>query len=459
MYRSEKRIIDWTTVVLSAAAFALIVPLLSRDLFFAGQVVAAGLVFVLVSILALRLRALFDERLRRKRLVEGDAAVLVSFVDRIRFCFTMNDLVRAFRETLEYYGDCTVLMVDMSKHYAVYNSPTVVGDDPAVLSELVHNYEFWKDGLFFFSDNLNLLSDNRDARGFFVVSGNLQTYFFLRLSRFIDTELFSSVYTEFQAFLRRNETIERMFNIASVSKEWSMVAETQRSFLPKGLPDVAGMELASYFHPLLNVSGDYYDVLPIDEDRTLLVLGDVSGKGLAAALVMGVVVNTIRVIERKDDLVGLVRSVDAAIKGMRLQDKYTVLFLGIVDTRRMVIRYINASMADPIIVSETKAGRQIRHLQSNCSLIGILELEDFAEQEVKILHGDMILATSDGVSEASDSEGHMLGESEEWIDFVTEESAKSAEEFVHELSDLVTRYSGENGPRDDVTILAAKVLE
>jgi serine phosphatase RsbU (regulator of sigma subunit) len=207
------------------------------------------------------------------------------------------------------------------------------------------------------------------------------------------------------------------------------------------------------------VSGDYYDALPIDEDRTLLMLGDVSGKGLAAALIMGIVVNTIRIIEHKDDLELLVRTVDAAIKGMRLEDKYTVLFIAIVDTKNMVIRYINASMADPLIISETRAGRQIRRLTSNCSLIGILDLEVVQTSEAKLFPGDTILIASDGVSEVPNAKGEMLGDSERWIDFVTDESVKPIHEFVDSLADLVLDHAGGTALRDDVTVLAAKVME
>ena len=93
------------------------------------------------------------------------------------------------------------------------------------------------------------------------------------------------------------------------------------------MPEVRRLELASYFRPLVNVSGDYYTVLPLDEHKTLVMLGDVSGKGLAAALVMGLVLNTVKIMEDKEDLVSVIYSIDRAIKDMKLQDKYTVLFI------------------------------------------------------------------------------------------------------------------------------------
>jgi len=349
--------------------------------------------------------------------------------------------------------------MDMPKHYVVYNSPGIIGSDPEVIATLVRRYDKWRDGIFFFDEQLDLVSGNSRSRGFFAVNGDLHAYFFIRLARIMEPEIFEQLNAELASFLKRNETIEKMFSIAAVSKEWALVAETQRSFLPKILPKVKRLDLAAHFQPLVNVSGDYYDALPIDGDRTLLMVGDVSGKGLSAALIMGIVVNTIRIIEDKNDLETLVRSVDSAIKGMRLEDKYTVMFLGIVDTAKMTISYVNASMADPLIISETRAGRQIRRLASNCSLIGILDLQTVPTAEVRLFPGDVILIASDGVSEVPDAAGEMLGDSDRWIDFVTEESARPAGVFVEALAALVTEHAGGAPLRDDVTVLAAKVLE
>jgi serine phosphatase RsbU (regulator of sigma subunit) len=273
----------------------------------------------------------------------------------------------------------------------------------------------------------------------------------------VELEAIDEAYREFSSYLKRNETIEKMFAISAVSREWALVAETQRSFLPKAMPQAKGLELASCFKPLVNVSGDFYDAIPLSEDKTLLILGDVSGKGLAAALIMGVVVNTIRTIERKDDLEALARAVDSAIKGMRLQDKYTVLFIGLVDTKEMKIRYVNASMADTLVISETRAGRQIRRMESNCSILGILDLDSIQVDELRLFPGDVVLIASDGVSEVPGPKGEMLGDTVAWTDYVLDGSTRPMEDFVQGLAELAETYSSGVPLRDDITILAAKL--
>ena len=187
------------------------------------------------------------------------------------------------------------------------------------------------------------------------------------------------------------------------------------------------------------------------------MLGDVSGKGLAAALVMGLVMNTVKILENKDDLPNMIRAVDKAIKGMKLQDKYTVLFLGIVDTEAMTIRYVNASMSDPLIITRSPTGYRIKPLTSNCSLVGIIELDEVNVTEQRLFRGDVILMASDGVSEVMNEEGVELGDTELYRDTITASAEKSPKEFIDDVVNLVLTYNGGKKLRDDVTMMVAKV--
>ena len=166
--------------------------------------------------------------------------------------------------------------------------------------------------------------------------------------------------------------------------------------------------------------------------------------------------NTVKIVQDKEDLVGLIYSIDRAIKNMKLQDKYTVLFIGIIDTNKMSIRYINASMSDPIIVTRSPDGYRIKPLASNCSLVGIIDLEDVMVAEQKLFRGDLILMASDGVSEAMDKDGVELGTTDLYLGTIKNSANKSASNFVNDIAGLVMSYCDAN-LRDDVTMLVAKV--
>ena len=223
------------------------------------------------------------------------------------------------------------------------------------------------------------------------------------------------------------------------------------------MPDIPHLKIAAYYRPLVNVSGDYYTVLPIDSSRTLLMLGDVSGKGLPAALIMGLVMNTVKIMENKNDLVGLIKAVDKAIKGMHLQDKYTVLFLGIVDTELMKISYINASMSDPIILTRAPDGYRIKSLASNASLVGIIDMDDVSVSEQRLFRGDTILLATDGVSEVMDDSGVELGDTDIFKDTLISSASKSPQQFVDDVVDLIMRYNGDKRLHDDITMMVVKV--
>ncbi len=223
------------------------------------------------------------------------------------------------------------------------------------------------------------------------------------------------------------------------------------------MPDIPKLKLAAYYRPLVNVSGDYYTVLPIDSSKTLLMLGDVSGKGLPAALIMGLVMNTVKIIEDKEDLIAMVRRVDKAIKDMHLQDKYTVLFLGIVDTERMRMTYVNASMSDPKVLSRAPDGYRIKELPSTASLVGIIDIDDVRVAEMRLFRGDMILLATDGVSEVMDDNGIELGDTEIFKETLQTSASKYPQLFIDDIVNLIMKYNGDKRLHDDVTMLVAKV--
>lgn len=270
-------------------------------------------------------------------------------------------------------------------------------------------------------------------------------------------EIYSKLFEEYSRFLARTKIISNLSEISSLTKEWEQLAETQISFLPHKMPDIPHLKLAAYYRPLVNVSGDYYSVLPIDENRTLLMLGDVSGKGLPAALIMGLVMNTVKINEHKDDLLGMIQSVDKAIKGMHLQDKYTVLFLGIIDTEKMKITYINASMSDPIILSRSPDGYRIKSLASNASLVGIIDMDDTRISEQRLFRGDTILLATDGVSEVMDDDGVELGDTDLFKETLKNSASKQPQQFVNDIVELIMKYNGDKRLHDDVTMMVAKV--
>ena len=417
-----------------------------------------GILFCLLLFVGSSIYANFRVWLGKRTLTTGETALLNTFVNKLRFCYSLEDFTTLISEQLEQIGDCSVLYIDRETNYVLYNSPSRLTSDPETAAALRMNFSAdWAEGLFFLGSDMGVVSTQKRARGFFLSGDRQHLFVFCRYMRLFDTEIYRLLYDEFRRFQMRRRIISGLSEIAELSKEWEQLAAVQRAFLPQQMPEVKGVRLAAYFRPLINVSGDYYTVLPIDEDKTLVMLGDVSGKGLAAALVMGLVMNTVKIMENKEDLPGMLVAVDAAIKSMRLQDKYTVVFIGIIDTAQMKIRYINASMSDPIIITRSPTGHRIKPLTSNCSLVGILPLDDVTVAEQRLFSGDVIMMASDGVSEVMNDEGVELGDTDVFDATIKRAAGKEPQEFIDDVVSLIFDYNGNKKLRDDVTMLVAKV--
>jgi len=464
MYKTKKRIIflgiNAAVLFLSVILSILLVGLNSQNVKGLKTVYAGipAVVFLASLVAGSALRYDADKRLKIDNLEKGYTAYLSKFIEVLRFCYSFDDFYKQISDILEMQADCSVLFLDREKNYVLYNSPDRLSSTHKTREKLASNFPLnWEDGFYFLGDNLGVVSSYRQSRGFFLCYQGKHFFVFNRFTKLFDTEIYGKLHEEFRRFIERTKIISNLSEISSLTKEWEQLAETQVSFLPHNIPDIPKLKIATYYRPLVNVSGDYYSILPIDNSKTLLMLGDVSGKGLPAALIMGLVMNTVKIIENKEDLVSVIQSVDRAIKNMHLQDKYTVLFLGIVDTDEMKLSYINASMSDPIILSRAPDGYRIKELTSNASLVGIIDMDDVSVKEQRLFRGDTILLATDGVSEVMDDNGVELGDTDEYIQTLKSSASKQPQQFVEDIVDLIMRYNGDKRLHDDVTMMVAKV--
>ncbi len=462
MYKTKRRVIYFiinAAVLLLSVIVSILIVLKNTDSRSMGIYLGIPAVIFLSFLTAgSSIRSHVDKYLRVKNLESGYTAYISEFIDALRFCYSFDDFYKKISEILELKADCAVLFIDREKNYVLYNSPNKISSYYTTRDKLSNNFPLsWENGFYFLGERLGVVSSYQQARGFFICYQGKQFFVFNRYTTLFDTEIYDRLKEEFYRFIERTKIISNLSEISSLTKEWEQLAETQVSFLPHDIPAIPHLKIATYYRPLVNVSGDYYSILPIDSSKTLLMLGDVSGKGLPAALIMGLVMNTVKIMENKEDLVAMIRSVDSAIKGMHLQDKYTVLFLGIVDTDEMKIRYVNASMSDPIVLSRAPDGYRIKELSSSASVVGIIDMDDVQVNEMRLFRGDTILLATDGVSEVMDDNGVELGDTEEYIQTLKSSAAKQPQQFVDDIVELIMRYNGDKRLHDDVTMLVAKV--
>ena len=398
-----------------------------------------------------------DNALYRRLTVAGSSGLVSAFTGRIRTCFTMQEFVSAVRETLELSLDASVLLIRSNTWEQLYASPAALTSDPGLVPVLKRNYRELSEGFVFMDERYNLTVSNKNARGFFVFCKGYYLFVFTRICPYVDQDVFRVLYGELLIFFDRVLTVSKLFEIAALTKDWRQVAQTQRTFLPEMLPEQPKLTLAAYWRPLVNVSGDYYDAIRLDDNRTLLVIGDVSGKGLGAALITGIVLNTIRAVAATADLRHIVRSCDAAIRQLGMQDKYTVMFVGLVDIDRKRLDYINAVMADQFIVARTVRGPAIKRLASNSSIVGLLDDPELVIDDLELRTDDVIVLATDGLTEIQRADGLSVEDSPDFARALGSGLDSTVDDLVGRLALFGETWAPDRGLHDDLTIVAAKV--
>jgi serine phosphatase RsbU (regulator of sigma subunit) len=456
-YRHARSLVELGALTATALAFLLVPLVAAAGLNFPSATAAVAAAFIVFYALENAVGAALARRAYASSFHGRETRIVMEFTERVGVCFTILDLVDAIREKLEKPADMGVILIKSASWEIVYQSPSAAASDPRLMEALVARFRDRGEGICFISDDISPAKESDRARGFLIGANGYHFFVLTRLCALVEPVALDTLLGELRIYFDRVLTISSLFEVASLSKEWQLIAETQRSFLPRQLPSPKKIELSVFYRPLVNVSGDYYDAIPVDEDRTLLVVGDVSGKGLAAALIMGIIVNTIRVAKDKSDLAALIRSVDAAVRDMGFDDKYTVMFIGLTDTAKRTFRYVNAAMADPILITQTATGPRVVRLEPTMGLVGLVPFSEVPVEELPLRTDEIILLASDGVTEVADASGARLGETEFFEKSLALASKSGASDFVSSVSAMLYSFVGDSPLKDDVTILAAKV--
>ncbi len=233
-----------------------------------------------------------------------------------------------------------------------------------------------------------------------------------------------------------------------------LAAQVQRLFLPTGKPAIAGLEIAGMMRPARGVSGDYYDYIPIDAHTIQLVIADVAGKGVAAALLMSATAAVMQLEANRErcmrDIVG---RLNAGIKAVSDGERYVTLLVAEIDAQKRTLRYINCGH-NPALLFRAETG-SITRMDSSCPPIGIFEQEACDLISTDLTPGDVLVLYTDGVTETANRSAEEFGT--ERLSAVLERgSSLSAEGLMTEIYNSAADFCGEAGFKDDVTLLVVK---
>jgi sigma-B regulation protein RsbU (phosphoserine phosphatase) len=232
-----------------------------------------------------------------------------------------------------------------------------------------------------------------------------------------------------------------------------LAAQVQRLFLPVGKPAIAGLEIAGMMQPARGVSGDYYDYIPIDAHTIQIVIADVAGKGVPAALLMSATAAAMQLEANHDrNMLEIVGRLNTGIHSVSDGERYVTLLLAEIDTHKRIIHYVNCGH-NPALLFRAKTGTLTR-MDSSCPPIGLSPDEICELASADLMAGDVLVFYTDGVTEAQNQLGEEFG-TERLSAVVQRGSSLSAEGLMIDIYNTAADFcSGDFN--DDVTILVVK---
>jgi sigma-B regulation protein RsbU (phosphoserine phosphatase) len=274
--------------------------------------------------------------------------------------------------------------------------------------------------------------------------------------------------------------IEEQKEKQRLQNELTIAQEVQAQLFPQHISQLASLEVYGFCRPARTVSGDYYDFLRLDSERVIVAVGDVSGKGISAALLMATIHSAVRAysMESMPSLQLPVAVGQVSNSGLTLapgldnaevsssallsllnhqlyqstpSEKYATLFLSVYDAREHKLTYSNGGHLPPIILAQDGS---LRRLERGGTVIGLFDHRTFEEGSVALRQGELLLAYSDGVTEPENDFGE-FGE-QRLIDLVW----KNRDLPLHRICEVVTAavddWIGANEQPDDITLVLAR---
>jgi phosphoserine phosphatase RsbU/P len=284
---------------------------------------------------------------------------------------------------------------------------------------------------------------------------------------------FNSMTTSLEKLIEEQKEKQRLEN------ELVIAQEVQSQLFPRQISQLSSLEVHGFCRPARTVSGDYYDFLKLEPDRLVLAVGDISGKGISAALMMATIHSAVRAYSLQDIpalrepvAVGATPQPGAMLLGESAPEvspaallallnhqlyestppeKYATLFVGIYHGGDHRLSYSNGGHLAPIIVSDSGA---IRRLDCGGTVVGLFDQMSYEEASVPLRPGEIFIAYSDGVTEPENDFGE-FGESR-LIDLVRENRNLPLVRISEIVTAAVDDWIGPNEQPDDVTLVLAR---
>jgi sigma-B regulation protein RsbU (phosphoserine phosphatase) len=279
-----------------------------------------------------------------------------------------------------------------------------------------------------------------------------------------DLRLLESVATQTGLALEIGNLARSLANEATqrerIHREIEVAREVQERLFPQEFPVIDGVSLAGHCRPQQGVGGDYYDSFLLDDGRMGLAIGDVSGKGISAALLMASLRASLRgmTLDAPHDLAAMMDKVNRLVYEASATNRYATFFFATYNMATRELIYVNAGHNAPFLIRRSGEKMHVERLEAGGPVVGLLPFAKYEEQRCVLRAGDLLLAYTDGISEA------MAENEEEWGEDRMLAAAQTlpeggAQQVMEHLFAEADGFTGNAPQFDDMTLLVLKLQE
>jgi sigma-B regulation protein RsbU (phosphoserine phosphatase) len=238
------------------------------------------------------------------------------------------------------------------------------------------------------------------------------------------------------------------------NREMEIAREVQERLFPQEIPELQGAKISGFCRPALGVGGDYYDVIDIGDGHVGLAIGDVSGKGISAALLMASLRASLRgvTLDSPRDFAKLMHQVNRLVYEASASNRYATFFFASYDPATRKLECVNAGHNPPVVLR----GQETIRLEADGPVVGLLPFAPYTEQTMTLEPGDLLILYTDGISEAMTRDDEEWGE-ERMIAAARASIHKPADDVLGDIFVAADAFTAGAPQHDDMTLLLLKL--
>ena len=243
------------------------------------------------------------------------------------------------------------------------------------------------------------------------------------------------------------------------NRDLDLAREVQQRLFPQACPPIAGLDYAGACRPALSVGGDYYDFMRFSDTELGIAIGDVSGKGIPAALLMATLRAYLQgqTIGRVTDLAGVVENLNRRVYESSSANRYATFFYAQYDSSTRLLEYVNAGHNPPLIFGARGGRHGVRRLEGGGPVIGLMPECSYLHQRVTLEEGDVLVLFTDGITESMNASGEEWGE-ERLTELIEANRSLPARALIERIMRSSDAFVGGADQYDDMTLITARVV-